>query len=162
MGRCGVLRDMRGDPDFSSMGTARRLRRSGSQPAFADTFGKVPEVARARLISAASPISISTDHFFVEPFSRPLAHIQPWERARVRVTDTLQAAPTHWRTETMCMHGTNAGSPAPSPITRLASANRAPTSPGMLLRTKSAGACETGLGRFWTVPSIAPPVAADR
>jgi phosphatidylserine/phosphatidylglycerophosphate/cardiolipin synthase-like enzyme len=45
--------------------------------------------------------------------------------------------------------GVNAGLPAPSPVTRLAGANRAPTSPGVRLRTSSAGAGEVGFGRSW-------------
>src|SRR5271170_7415586 len=40
------------------------------------------------------------------------------------------------------MSGVNAGASAPSPVTRLAAANRAPTSPRLRLRTKSASAGE--------------------
>jgi len=42
------------------------------------------------------------------------------------------------------MQGISAGAPAPSPVTRLAGANRAPTSPCMRLRTRSATAGEVG------------------
>ncbi len=72
-----------------------------------------------------------------------LAHIQLWERARVKVPIQLKWDERIGADQEYSSGDTVAGSPAASPVTPLAGANRMPASPGVRLRVpKSAGRLE--------------------
>ena len=107
--------------------------------------------------------------FLTSPAPRPvvgdsalsLSHIQLWERVRVG-SDAPQVTTNALAQQENAQNSSKlAGPSAPSPVTRLAGANRAPTSPGVRLRPGSAGAGEVGSGVYRLFPVVGKDEGSD-